>query len=59
MAFADNLPISESLGVFVGVAGFDWLAEGQAEPLKAALAALAAGAIIAVARCWLKKRDKR
>lgn len=59
MAFADNLPISESLGVFVGVAGFDWLAEGQAEPLKAAVAAIAAGAIIAVARHLLKKRNKR
>ena len=30
MAFADNLPVSESFGVFVGVAGFDWLADGQA-----------------------------
>ena len=34
MAFVDNLPVSESLGVFVGIAGYDWLAEGQAEPLK-------------------------
>ena len=30
MAFADNLPINESLGVFVGVAGMDWLVDGQA-----------------------------
>jgi hypothetical protein len=59
MAFADNLPISESLGVFVGVTGFDWLTEGQAEPLKAAIAAIAAGAIIAVARQVLNKRGKR
>ena len=59
MAFADNLPISESLGVFVGVTGFDWLTEGQAEPLKAAIAAIAAGAIIAVARQVLNKRRKR
>ena len=58
MAFADNLPISESLGVFVGVAGFDWLAEGQAEPLKAAVVAVAAGAVILVARHWLKRRRK-
>lgn len=56
MAFADNLPVNESLGVFVGVAGFDWLADGQAEPLKAAIAAVAAGAIILAARHWLKKR---
>ena len=45
MAFADNLPINESLGVFVGVAGMDWLADGRAEPLNALLAAVAAGAV--------------
>lgn len=58
MAFADNLPISESVGVFVGIAGFDWLADGQAEPMKAALAAIAAGAIILATRRWLRKRRK-
>ena len=58
MAFADNLPISESLGVFVGVAGFDWLADGQAEPLKAAVVAVAAGVVILAARHWLKRRRK-
>lgn len=58
MAFADNLPISESLGVFVGVAGMDWLADGQAEPLNALLAAVAAGAAIIAARRWLKGRSK-
>lgn len=58
MAFTDNLPINESLGVFVGVAGFDWLADGHAEPLKAVAVAVAAGAIIVVARRFLKKRSK-
>ena len=58
MAFVDNLPVSESLGVFVGIAGYDWLAEGQAEPLKAAIAAVAAGGIIAIARALLKHRKK-
>jgi hypothetical protein len=58
MAFADNLPISESLGVFVGVAGFDWLADGQAEPLKAAVVAVAAGVVILATRHWLKRRRK-
>ena len=58
MAFADNLPISESVGVFVGVAGFDWLSEGQAEPLKAAIAAVAAGIVIAIARKVIKDRNK-
>lgn len=59
MAFADNLPISEALGVFVGITGFDWLTEGQAEPLDAAIAAIAAGAVIAIARLALKKYRKR
>ena len=58
MAFADNLPISESLGVFVGVAGLDWLVDGQAEPIRAALAAVAVGGAIFVTRRWLKSRRK-
>lgn len=58
MAFADNLPINESLGVFVGVAGLDWLADGQAEPVKALVAAVAAGAAILAVRHWLKHRRK-
>ena len=58
MAFADNLPISESLGVFVGVAGLDWLADGQAEPINALLAAVATGVVIVAARLWLKRRHK-
>ena len=58
MAFADNLPINESLGVFVGVAGMDWLVDGQAEPMRALLAAVAAGGVIFVARYWLRKRRK-
>ncbi|MGB9495200.1 MAG: hypothetical protein WCA83_10405 [Azonexus sp.] len=58
MAFADNLPISESLGVFVGVAGIDWLVDGQAEPIRAIVAAVAVGGAIFVTRRWLKNRRK-
>lgn len=58
MSLADNLPVSESLGVFVGVAGFDWLADGQAEPLKAVIAAIAVGVVIMAARQWRKSRRK-
>ena len=58
MAFADNLPISESLGVFLGVAGLDWLADGHAEPMKAVVAAIAVGAIIIIAKRWIKPRQK-
>jgi hypothetical protein len=58
MAFADNLPINESLGVFVGVAGIDWLTDGQAEPIKAVAIAIVAGAAILITRRWLKHRNK-
>lgn len=46
MAFSNQLPISETFGTFVGVAGFDWLTEGNAEPLKALLAALMVGVVV-------------
>lgn len=55
MAMPDNLPISETLGVFVGVAGFDWLSDGNANPLTALLAAIAAGGVIYLAR---RMRDR-
>ncbi len=42
----DRLPVNESLGVFFGVAGFDWLADGQADPIHALLAAVVAGGLI-------------
>ena len=58
MAFADNLPINESLGVFVGVAGMDWLVDGQAELMRAMLAAIAAGCVIFLVRRWRGKRRK-
>ncbi len=50
MAFADRLPLSEMLATFVGVAGFDWLTEGHAEPLKALIAALMVGIAVASIR---------
>ena len=58
MAFADNLPINESLGVFVGVAGLDWLADGHAEPIKAVAVAIIAGLAILIARRWIKQRQR-
>jgi hypothetical protein len=58
MAFADNLPINESLGVFVGVAGMDWLVDGHAELVRALLVAIAAGGVIFVVRHWRGKRRK-
>lgn len=38
-----ELPISQSVAVFLGVSGFDWLKDGRADPLFALLVALAAG----------------
>ncbi|MDR0776788.1 MAG: hypothetical protein LBE81_09155 [Azonexus sp.] len=58
MSLVDDLPVSESIGVFVGVAGVDWLADGHAEPLKALLAGIFAGAVIMAVREWRKKRQK-
>lgn len=58
MASADDLPLSESFGVFVGVAGLDWLTDGQAEPLKAIAIAVAAGVVIMAARHWRRLRRK-
>jgi len=58
MSLGQHLPVSETLGVFVGVAGFDWLTEGQAEPLKALAASVIAGAILAAARLLLTRPPK-
>lgn len=57
MAFADNLPISESFGVFVGVAGIDWLADGDAQILRALTAGIIAGLALFLVRRWLKRRS--
>ncbi|MFZ2269703.1 MAG: hypothetical protein WAV95_19175 [Azonexus sp.] len=58
MSIGHHLPVSETLGVFVGVAGFDWLTEGQAEPLKALTASIIAGIILAAARLLWANRHK-
>ena len=58
MAFADNFPINESLGIFVGVTGVDWLADGQAEPLKAIAISIAFGLVVLAIRKWTKRPTK-
>lgn len=55
MSFGDGLPVSESIGVFVGVSGIDWLTDGRAEPTKAAAAAIVVGAVLYLIRTLLKR----
>jgi predicted transporter len=56
MALPDDLPISESLAVFFGVAGFQWLSAGRAELIDSLLPALIVGATLFIARRW---RDRK
>lgn len=56
MSLGDALPVSESIGVFVGVSGFDWLTDGQADAAQAAIIAAGVGAAIFVVRLWLQYR---
>lgn len=58
MSPAGNLPVSETLAVFLGLTGYDWLTEGNAEPLTAMLTASIAGIAIFVLRRRRQSRDK-
>lgn len=53
----DDLPVQESLAVFLAVTGGQWLIEGNADPLKALLLALAVGIAIHLAK-QLRPHDK-
>ena len=57
MALMDHVPVHETLGVFVGLSGYDWLSEGRTDALHAAMVSLAAGAIISVVRYQRRKRQ--
>lgn len=56
MSLPDDLPLSETLGIFVGIAGFDWLDDGNAELLTAVIGAIVAGTIIFLARRISRRR---
>lgn len=60
MALPDDLPVSESLAVFFGIAGFQWLSTGRAGLIDSLLPALLVGAAIFIARRWRdrKRREK-
>jgi hypothetical protein len=57
----DNLPASETLAVFLGLTGFDWLSEGQADLLSSLVIALIVGLAIHFLRRPLRKlfRNRR
>jgi len=58
MALPDDLPISESLAVFLGVAGFQWLTAGRAGLIDSLLPALIVGAAIFAARRWRERKRR-
>ena len=55
MSLGDSLPISESIGVFLGVSGIDWRADGNAELLRAVIAGVATGAVLFVFRILMRR----
>lgn len=54
-AFSEHFPLSESIGIFFGISGVDWLANGYAEPLKAAAIALCCGVVMFAWRYYRRK----
>lgn len=46
----DDFPLSETLAVFVGIAGFDWLVDGNAQLFTALSGALVVGLLIFIVR---------
>lgn len=48
--FIKQFPVSESCGIFIGITGIEWLADGQARPFGALLMALLGGLAVSVYR---------
>ena len=59
MPSLDDLPISETLAVFLGVSGFEWLSEGRASVLTALLAASIAGLLVYLVRRYFHQEDRQ
>lgn len=53
---SERFPIAEGLGVFVGVAAWDLLAEGRLDAPKALLIAVACSLVWYGVRCWRARR---
>ena len=60
MSLPDDLPVSESLAVFLGVTGFQWLTEGRAGLLLPLSLAAASGiAILAIRRYRMRRKRQQ
>jgi len=53
------VPISEGVGIFVGIVAWDVLSAGEMELLKALLIAAGGTVVWYGARCWQCSRRKR
>ncbi|HRL77307.1 MAG TPA: hypothetical protein PK440_18195 [Candidatus Accumulibacter phosphatis] len=57
---SEPFPVSEGLGLFVGIVAWDLLSGGQMDLLKAALIAAAGALTWYAVRCWrARNRGKR
>ncbi|HRF03053.1 hypothetical protein [Accumulibacter sp.] len=54
-----SIPISEGVGIFVGIVAWDVLSAGEMELLKALLISAGGTAVWYGARCWQCSRRKR
>lgn len=52
-------PLSEGIGIFIGIVAWDVLRAGEMELLKASLIAATGALIWYGARCWLSRRKRR
>ena len=51
-----GFPVSEGLGVFVGVLGLEWLIKGYVEPWLATSLGIATVVLIMLYRRWQQRR---
>lgn len=52
---AGHIPVAESMGVLLGILGFDLISEGRADLPKALLATLIFAGVILAWRCWRQR----
>lgn len=51
-----ELPVKESLGVFVGLLGLDWLLSGRADLIAAVIGAIGTGVLVML---WRRRKRRR